>query len=169
MNCLDVKTSEGTGSGHLGFVSRLQCVLSISQESVDAVVAHARRVHPIEACGVVAGIEGSDHAARCIEMSNAADSATFYEFESGELLALYRDMDARGEGPVVIYHSHTTTAAYPSPTDVRLASEPHAHYVVISTREHGNRPGPVEFRSYRIRDGVVTEDEILIHPEPRRT
>ena len=53
-----------------------------------------------EACGVVAGPEGSDRAVRFIEMVNAAGSPTFYEFDSSELLALYKDMDARGEEPV---------------------------------------------------------------------
>ena len=60
----------------------------------------------------------------------------------------------------MIYHSHTATEAYPSRTDIGLASEPGAHYVLVSTREHGNSEGPVEFRSYRIIDGEVTEEEV---------
>ena len=59
----------------------------------------------------------------------------------------------------MIYHSHTATEAYPSRTDIGLASEPDAHYVLVSTREHGNNEGPVEFRSYRIVDGEVTEED----------
>jgi len=137
-------------------------VLTIAQETYDAIVAHARRDHPDEACGVVAGPEGSDRAERLVEMVNAAGSPTFYEFDSSELLALYKDMDSRDEEPVVIYHSHTATEAYPSRTDIGLASEPNAHYVLVSTREHGNIVGPVEFRSYRIIDGVVTEEPITI-------
>ena len=43
--------------------------------------------------------------------------------------------------------------------------EPHAHYVLVSTREHGNNEGPVEFRSYRIVDGEVTEEEVVVVPE----
>jgi proteasome lid subunit RPN8/RPN11 len=97
-------------------------------------------------------------------MVNAAGSPTFYEFDSTELLALYKDMDARDEEPVVVYHSHTATEAYPSRTDIGLASEPGAHYVLVSTREHGNSEGPVEFRSYRIIDGVVTEEDVTIAP-----
>jgi proteasome lid subunit RPN8/RPN11 len=65
---------------------------------------------------------------------------------------------------VVIYHSHTATEAYPSRTDIGLASEPNAHYVLVSTRAHGNSDGPVEFRSYRIIDGVVTEEDVTITP-----
>jgi proteasome lid subunit RPN8/RPN11 len=71
-------------------------------------------------------------------------------------------MWARDEEPVVVYHSHTATEAYPSVTDVKLASEPNAHYVLVSTRAHGNDEGPVEFRSYRIVDGVITEEEIRV-------
>jgi len=140
-------------------------VLTIDQETYDAIVAHAKRDHPDEACGVVAGPEGSDRPERFIPMVNAAGSPTFYEFDSTELLQLYKEMDARDEEPVVVYHSHTATEAYPSRTDIGLASEPNAHYVLVSTREHGNSEGPVEFRSYRIVDGVVTEEDVTIAPQ----
>jgi len=95
-------------------------------------------------------------------MVNAAGSPTFYEFDATDLLRLYQEMDAKDEEPVVIYHSHTATEAYPSRTDIGLASEPNAHYVLVSTREHGNSEGPVEFRSYRIVDGDVTEEDVDI-------
>lgn len=137
-------------------------MLEISQELVDAMVAHARRDHPDEACGVIAGPEGSDQPTRFIPMVNAARSPTFYEFDSSDLLRLYRDLDDRDEVPVVIYHSHTATEAYPSRTDISYASEPHAHYVLISTRETGNLDGPYELRSYRIVDGNVTEEQVII-------
>jgi proteasome lid subunit RPN8/RPN11 len=141
-------------------------VLTISAAIRDAIVAHAKRDHPDEACGVVAGPEGSDRPERFVEMVNAAGSPTFYEFDSMELFGLYKEMDANDEEPVVIYHSHTATEAYPSRTDIGLASEPGAHYVLVSTREHGNSEGPVEFRSYRIIDGEVTEEEVAITGEP---
>ncbi len=139
-------------------------VLTIDQATYDAIVAHAKRDHPDEACGIVAGPEGSDRPVRFVPMVNAAGSPTFYEFDSLELLHLYKDMDARDEEPVVVYHSHTATEAYPSRTDIGLASEPNAHYVLVSTREHGNNDGPVEFRSYRITDGEVTEEEVTVVP-----
>jgi len=126
-------------------------------------VAHARRDHPDEACGVVAGPEGSDRPERFIPMLNAARSPTFYEFDSGDLLRLYRDMDSRDEVPVVIYHSHTATEAYPSRTDIGLAQEPEAHYVLVSTRESAVPNGTGhEFRSFRIVDGVVTEEQVEV-------
>lgn len=137
-------------------------MLQISQTLVDQIVGHAKADHPDEACGVVAGAAGSDSPERFIPMINAARSTTFYEFDSSDLLKLYREMDDRDEEPVVIYHSHTATEAYPSRTDVTLAGEPGAHYVLVSTREHGQEPGPVEFRSYRIVDGEVTEESVEV-------
>jgi [CysO sulfur-carrier protein]-S-L-cysteine hydrolase len=137
-------------------------VLQLDQETYEAIVAHAKRDHPDEACGIVAGAAGNDLPTRFVPMLNAAGSPTFFEFDSTELLGLYREMDDRDEEPVVVYHSHTATPAYPSRTDIELAMEPRAHYVLVSTREHGNRPGPVEFRSYSIVDGVVTEEEVEV-------
>ncbi len=148
--------------GHPGSARTLGRVLVIRADLVDEIVAHARRDHPDEACGVIAGRVGDDAASarpeRFIPMLNAARSPTFYEFDSGDLLRLYRDMDSRDEVPVVVYHSHTATEAFPSHTDISYAAEPAAHYVLVSTRE----PGAHELRSYRIVDGVVTEEEVQV-------
>lgn len=137
-------------------------VLTIAQAHLEAMAAHARADHPDEACGVIAGPVGSDRPERFIPMVNAARSPTFYEFDSADLLRLYREMDDRDEEPVVIYHSHTATEPYPSRTDIAYASEPGAHYVLVSTRQHGNAVGPVEIRSFRIADGVVTEEPVVV-------
>ncbi|MGV0655590.1 M67 family metallopeptidase [Mycolicibacterium thermoresistibile] len=133
-------------------------MLVIRRDLVDAVVAHARADHPDEACGVLAGPEGSDRPERHIPMLNAERSPTFYRFDSMEQLKVWRQMEDNGEAPIVIYHSHTATEAYPSRTDIDLASEPDAHYLLVSTRD----PDRHELRSYRIVDGVVTEEPVKI-------
>jgi proteasome lid subunit RPN8/RPN11 len=137
-------------------------VLILDRSVRDAIVSHARRDHPDEACGIVAGPAGSDRPERVVEMTNAARSMTQYEFESAEQLRVYREMDDRDEEPVVVYHSHTATEAYPSRTDVALAQEPGAHYVLVSTRDGAHLDGPVEFRSFRIVDGDVAEEEVEV-------
>ncbi|CAM3732315.1 Mov34/MPN/PAD-1 family protein [Tsukamurella ocularis] len=134
--------------------------LRIRRDLIERMIAHARRDHPDEACGVIAGPEGSDRPERFIEMLNAERSPTFYRFDSAEQLRVWRGMDDADEEPVVIYHSHTATEAYPSRTDVKFASEPNAHYVLISTRDE---LGPdAEVRSYRIVDAVITEEPVHI-------
>ena len=133
-------------------------MLAIPKDLHDKIVAHARADHPDEACGVLAGPAGSDRPERFVPMTNAARSPTFYEFDSTEQFQVWREMDERDEEPVVIYHSHTATEAYPSRTDISYANEPGAHYVLVSTRE----PTSTEFRSYRILDGQVTEEPVTV-------
>jgi proteasome lid subunit RPN8/RPN11 len=137
-------------------------MLTISASLRAQIVAHARADHPDEACGVIAGPAGSDRPERFIPMDNAERSMTFYRFDSMEQLRVWREMDDRDEEPVVIYHSHTATEAYPSRTDISYASEPGAHYVLVSTRDPGNE----EFRSFRIADGAVTEEDVEVVAAP---
>ena len=137
-------------------------MLTIAREHVDAMVAHARRDHPDEACGVIAGPAGQDRPTRLVEMTNADRSPTFFRFDPAEQLRLYQAMDEAGEEIVVVYHSHTATEAYPSRTDISLAAEPQAHYLLISTAEAAGGDGPVSVRSYRILDGTVTEEDLEV-------
>ncbi len=135
-------------------------MLTIDEATRAAIVAHARADHPDEACGLVAGPTGSDRPVRFVAMLNAERSPTFYRFDPAEQLAVWREMDDRDEEPVVLYHSHTATEAYPSRTDISYASEPNAHYVLVSTRD----PESVEFRSFRIVDREVTEEPVTVVP-----
>lgn len=133
-------------------------MLSISRSVLDSVIAHARADHPDEACGIVAGPIDGDVPSRHVPMVNAERSPTFYRFEPSEQLRVWREMDDNDERPVVIYHSHTATEPYPSRTDVNLASDPDAHYLLVSTRD----PGSDEVRSYRIVAGEVSEEEVRV-------
>ncbi len=133
-------------------------MLTISRALIDRVIAHARADHPDEACGVIAGPAGSDRPERFVAMTNAERSPTFYRFDSMEQLRVWREMDDRDEEPVVIYHSHTATEAYPSRTDISYAMEPTAHYLLVSTADPGRTP----VRSFLIVDEVVTEEQVLV-------
>jgi [CysO sulfur-carrier protein]-S-L-cysteine hydrolase len=133
-------------------------MLTISAALRDEILAHARADHPDEACGVIAGPDGSDRPERLVRMVNAERSPTFYRFDSMEQLRVWREMEDKDEVPVVIYHSHTATEAFPSRTDISYAMEPDAHYVLVSTRD----PDSDEFRSFRIMDGHVTEEAVIV-------
>jgi len=133
-------------------------MLTISRALYDKIVAHARADYPDEACGMITGPAGSDRPERFIAMLNAARSPTFYEFDSTELIRVWNEMEDRDEEPVVIYHSHTATEAYPSRTDIDLAAVPEAHYVLVAAWDEN----AIEFRSYRIVDGEVTEEPVTV-------
>ena len=131
-------------------------MLEIPQAMVDQVVAHARRDHPDECCGVIAGRDGV--LTRVFEMDNAERSPTGFVFDSAQWLQVYRDIDDADEEPLVVYHSHTATEAYPSRTDIRWsATAGFPHWLLVSTRSP-----ELELRSYTILDGVVSEEEVLV-------
>jgi proteasome lid subunit RPN8/RPN11 len=124
---------------------------------VDAVVAHARRDHPDECCGVIAGRDGA--ATRLFPMENAERSPTGFTFDPAEWLRVYREIDDADEEFLVVYHSHTMTEAYPSRTDVGWSrTTEFQHWLLVSTRE----PDSEEIRSFTIADGVVTEEELVV-------
>ncbi|MCX4471544.1 M67 family metallopeptidase [Micromonospora sp. NBC_01655] len=129
--------------------------MQIRRVVFDGIVAHCLAVHPMTACGLVAGPMGSDRAERFIPMWNASASETFYEFDGAQQLAVWREMENNNEDAVAIYYSHTATKAYPARTTTAFALAD-AHYIIVSTRD----PDAVEFRSFRIRDGVVTEESV---------
>jgi proteasome lid subunit RPN8/RPN11 len=133
-------------------------MLTIPRELYQKIVAHARADHPDEACGILAGPAGSGRPARFIAMTNAERSPTFYRFDSAEQFRVWQEMDDHDEEPLVIYHSHTATEAYPSRTDISYASEPNAHYVLVSTREENE----TEFRSFRISGSEVSEEPVTV-------
>ena len=118
-------------------------------------VAHALDDLPNEACGLIAAAPGSSKAERLYRCGNAAASSRLYELDPLDHLKADRDAEARGLEIVGVYHSHTHTDAYPSPTDVAQAPDPNWHYLVVSLKE----PEPV-VRSYRIVEGTIEEEPL---------
>lgn len=129
-------------------------MLELPREMVDQIMAHARRDHPDECCGVIAGKDGV--ATRLIAMDNADRSPTGFSFDSAEWLRVYREIDDADEDQLVVYHSHTATEAYPSRTDVLWsANTEFQHWLLVSTRGDEN-----EIRSFAITDGDVVEEQL---------
>ena len=131
-------------------------MLIIHSKLVQAMLDQARQDHPIETCGIIAGQGAYDLPLRLIPMRNAACAKDFFEFDPHQQRQVRKEMAARGEVPIVIYHSHTESQTYPSLTDVKYATEPRAHYVIIPT----DKPFNQEIRSFRIREGMITEERI---------
>ncbi len=118
-------------------------------------VGHCFEAYPLEGCGLLAADPGGTMV-RSYGLTNAAASAKIYELDSAEFMAADRDADELGLTIAGVFHSHTHTDAYPSPTDLRKAPVPEWHYVLVSFV--GNEPA---VRSYRIIDGEITEEPVV--------
>ena len=102
--------------------------LRLSKEAADEMVAHSLSGRPNEACGLLGGNDG--RVAKVFPMTNAAASPVRYALDPKEQLSVYRDLDDAHLELAGVFHSHTRTEAYPSPTDIRLASEDVPHVIV---------------------------------------
>jgi proteasome lid subunit RPN8/RPN11 len=120
-------------------------------------IAHCLAGLPDEACGLLVGTYGREEVLQLFPTANAAASAMLYEIDPKDMLRV--DRAARGLGADImgVFHSHTHTDAYPSPTDVAQATDPGWHYVLVSLRD----THPV-LRSYLIRDGEIIEEPVEV-------
>ena len=133
--------------------------LTLTGHVYDQILAHARAAHPIEACGVLIGIDARPGLVdRLVPMANVEQSPTCFRFDPTAQLAVWQDAEDMGETVIAVYHSHTGSAPYPSGVDIAYAADPDVHHVIVSTAE--NTPG--ELRTFRIIDGTVTEQDVTI-------
>lgn len=137
--------------------------IDLDEATYDALVAHARSDAPFEVCGLLAG-DGQGVAAH-YEIPNAARSMTYYSMEPKAMLHAMRDIDDRELDLLAIYHSHTHTEAFPSPTDVELAFYPDVVYLIVSLQD----PDEPVVRGFDVREGRITEREVRIDGRPAPT
>lgn len=123
-------------------------------------VAHCLESYPEEGCGLLVGPEGTGRIVRCVPTDNVAHSAALYTVAPRAHLRADRAAEADGLAVVGVFHSHTHTDPYPSPTDVAQAPDPGWHYVLVSLRHE-----LASVRSYRIVDGRVEEEDVTVLPD----
>jgi [CysO sulfur-carrier protein]-S-L-cysteine hydrolase len=141
--------------------------MEIPSAMVDEMVVHARAGLPNEACGVLAGANGRPE--RVFPMRNAEASPVVYRFDGNEQLRVFAEIEDNGWELLAIFHSHTHTEAYPSPTDRaqahwrdpvtgrEAAAYPGVRYLILSLAEQE----PV-LRAFSFRDGEPVEEEVRV-------
>lgn len=116
--------------------------LSLTRSQAEQMIVHCEAGRPNEACGLLAAKDGE--IVKVFPMRNVAVSPVRYELDPTEQFSVYKALDENGWELGGVWHSHTRTAAYPSPTDIRLASED-VPYLIISLAEQ-----PADIRAFRI-------------------
>lgn len=131
-------------------------MLKIPKTIHDRILAHARAEAPEECCGLLAGKNGT--AETIYPMTNMHRSTVTYMIDPKEQFAVFKEMRAKANDLIAIYHSHPASAAYPSATDVRLAYYPDAVYMIVSLE---NPARPV-LKAYRIVENEISPEEFEI-------
>lgn len=138
--------------------------LEIARALVETIVDHARQQVPNECCGLLAG--RGTRIERVFRGTNVDQSPFTYRLDPHEQFRFFKEIDALGLELLGIYHSHPQSPAYPSRTDVAQAFYPEAAYLIVSLPA-SDAPAPdaaanTELRAFRIRDGVITEEELAV-------
>lgn len=129
-------------------------MLSLSDSLREEMVATCVRALPDEGCGLLIG-DPEGTVVEVVASPNVAASARVYEIDPKVLLRTYRRAEDAGLQVIGVFHSHTHSPAYPSPTDVAQAPDPSWHYVLVSFAEV-----PTTVRSFRIVEGAIDEEGI---------
>ena len=136
-------------------------MLRLTSQQHAVIVGHCYDGYPDEACGLLTGrlvgTESDGRVTAAVPCTNAARSARTYTVDGRDFLRVSREAEARGDDIVGVWHSHTHTTAYPSPTDVQLAADPMWMYVIVSLRD-----GAPVLRAYRIRAGAIAEIPVTL-------
>ncbi|MDP2663799.1 MAG: M67 family metallopeptidase [Dehalococcoidia bacterium] len=122
----------------------------------EEIIEHVKSEVPNEACGLLAGPGG--RIVKHYRATNSEHSPVLYSIDAKELLSVFRDMEAHDWDLLAIYHSHTHSQAYPSPTDVRQAYYPDSVYLIISLED----PDHPVIRGFRILEGAISEEEVVL-------
>jgi proteasome lid subunit RPN8/RPN11 len=127
----------------------------IPKSIFEGMVGHAREEAPNECCGLIGGADGA--ATTLYRARNAEASPLRYNLDPQDQFRIMREMEERGEDLAAIYHSHTHSPAYPSQTDINLATYPDALYLIVSLADPQG-----QLRGFRITDGEVKEADLVI-------
>ena len=133
----------------------------LAVDLADEMVAHCMAGLPNEACGMLASQDG--RIVKVFRMTNASGSPVRYSLEPREQLAVYNTLEDKGWDLGGVFHSHTRTSAYPSPTDLRLASEDVPYLIVsLATSPADVRAFRILKESWRAEDGEIVEVPVTI-------
>lgn len=129
--------------------------LIIPQHIFNEMLAHCKAGYPNEACGILAGRNGE--VSKIYRMANIENSPVTYMLDSREQFKVMKDMRENNLSMVAIFHSHPSSAAYPSAKDVSLAFYEECVYIIVSLMEKE----PI-VKGFLIREGNIEEIKIIL-------
>jgi proteasome lid subunit RPN8/RPN11 len=108
--------------------------ITVTREAFRTILEHSRAQFPLEACGLVAGLDKGDlrEVTLAVPLQNAERSRHRFAIDPREQLEAVKGVRELGLSPLGNYHSHPETPARPSEEDLKLFLDPKASHLIIS-------------------------------------
>lgn len=137
-------------------VSEIQLSRKLTTE-----LLHLAQISPDqEICGLVSSI--NQQPVRCYPIKNVAPQPQQqFLLDVEQQIAAMKTMRTQGEELFAIYHSHPTSPAIPSTTDLELAAYEDALYLIMSL----NTKGVLEMRGFHIQEKTAQEVVLTLADE----
>lgn len=133
--------------------------IQIPRQIVNKILAQAQAQEQQEICGLIS--LNSDNALKIFPISNiSAEPSRFFEMDPSETIQTMKKIRQDGADLFAIYHSHPTTAAFPSKTDIEQIGYPDAIYLIVSL----NTTGVLELKAYKIQQDTVLPIDLVLDP-----
>ena len=131
--------------------------VTLPRHIVNRIMAHVQKSPEAEVCGLIAMRDGI--VTRSIPIPNLAEDIQHrYRMDPAAPIEAMRTIRTQGESLFAIYHSHPSSQAQPSATDIAEAAYPDCLYLIISL----NTKGVLEMRGFRIHKGYSREIAIAL-------
>lgn len=131
--------------------------IQLSRKLTNQLLHFAQLSPDAEICGLISSKNGVPN--RCYSIDNVAEHpAQRFLLNASQQIAALADMREHGEELFAIYHSHPTSPAIPSSTDLKLSAYPDALYLIISL----NTKGILEMRGFHINQQIAQEVPLIL-------
>ena len=112
-------------------MDNLELVLSTEIEA--KLIEHANSLNPIESCGYLAGKDNV--ITSFYPMTNTDNSPEHFSFDPKEQFSVVKEVRAKEEKILAVYHSHPETPARLSEEDIKLFNDPDPVYIIVSLKD----------------------------------
>lgn len=128
---------------------------SLRKKHLVLILAHIKSTAPHEACGFIAGINGSSHGV--FPVTNILHSPTRFKMNPEEQLSAMLSIQEFGWEILAIYHSHPSGPPTPSPTDIAQDHYPGTIQLIFSRQDR-----TWHFQAFRYKNNHFQSTPVIV-------
>ena len=126
--------------------------INIKRQTANTLLAHAQSSPKLEICGLI-GMDQQQNMQTYLIPNTSKNPNHFFQMDAKSQIDAMRNMRENNQTLFGIYHSHPSSPAQPSETDLKEASYPETNYFIISL----NTIGVLELRAFQIDNNTFKE------------